>query len=134
MTAPCPSVPLFTLDQHYGLNLLDLACALGYADALVSMAQRMQRSRTMSGSVTTGQRVQDGGGLCLLAHQRLQHPPDLSSGTDRRPHTRTGGCEDLEACNHADHYTATPRSPPPLSRRVGYGDGKVLQTEGGMIV
>jgi len=48
---------MITLDQHYGLNLLDLAWALGYADALVSLAQRMQRARTMNGSGTTGQRV-----------------------------------------------------------------------------
>jgi hypothetical protein len=66
---------MITLDQHYGLNLLDLACALGYADALVSLAQRMQRARTMSGSVMTGQRVRDGGGVGLLAHQRVQHRP-----------------------------------------------------------
>jgi hypothetical protein len=78
MLAPCPSPRMITLDQHYGLNLQDLACALGYADALVSRAQRMQRCRTMSRSVTTGQRVRDYGGLCLLAHQRLQHPPYLS--------------------------------------------------------
>ena len=75
MTAPYPSARMITLDQHYGLILLDLACALGYADALVSKAQRMQRSCTMSGSVTTGHRVRDGGGVGILAHQRLHHRP-----------------------------------------------------------
>ena len=73
MTAPYPSPRMITLDQHYVQNLLDVACALWYVDALVSMAQRMQRSSTMSGSVTTGQRVRDGGGVGILAHRRLQH-------------------------------------------------------------
>jgi hypothetical protein len=42
----CPSARMITLYQRYVQNLLDLACALGYAAALVSMAQRMQRGRT----------------------------------------------------------------------------------------
>ena len=68
----CSSTPLLTLDQHSVHNLLDLAWALGYADALVSLAQCMQRSRTMSGSVTTGQRVRHGGEMGLLAQQRVR--------------------------------------------------------------
>jgi hypothetical protein len=72
MTAPCPSPRMITWDQHSVHNLLDLVCALGYAETLVSLVQRRQSSRPMSGAVTTGQRVRHGGGVGLLAQQRVQ--------------------------------------------------------------
>jgi hypothetical protein len=51
---PCPSAWMITLDQHYVQNLLELTCALGSAKNLASMAQRMQRARTMIGCACLG--------------------------------------------------------------------------------